>query len=324
MKTNLVGVGGFGSVYKGILDASGTIIAGKVLSLLRLGAFRSFLVECEALRNIRHRNRVKVLTICSSVDCHGNDFKTLVYEFMVNGRLEEWLHPTATEDEVHQNQRNLYLFQRLDIAIDVAGVLEFLHYHCKTQIIHCELKPSIVLLDSKMIGHLGDFGIAISYLGSNHNSSTTYSNTIGLRGTIGYAEYGMGNEVSTHGDIYSYGILLVEMFTGKRPTDEIFSGTLNLHSFVKTTLFQGVAEITDPNIFQEMKEETTRGQVNNITRRNKTQECLVSIFQIRVACSAEQPEIRMNMRDVVAELNLMRKNFLKRGTNRGNRRINGP
>ena len=85
--SNLIGAGSFGSMYKGVLD--GRIVAVKVLNLLRQGASKSFISECEALRNIKHRNLVKVLTACSAVDYQGNDFKALVYELMVNGSLEE-------------------------------------------------------------------------------------------------------------------------------------------------------------------------------------------------------------------------------------------
>jgi serine/threonine protein kinase len=95
---NLLGAGSFGSVYKAIIDEGRTKIAVKVLNLLRHGASKSFLAECEASRNIRHQNLVKILTICSGVDYHGNDFKALVYEFMVNGSLEDWLHPSTIED----------------------------------------------------------------------------------------------------------------------------------------------------------------------------------------------------------------------------------
>uniref|UniRef100_A0A2N9G988 Protein kinase domain-containing protein n=1 Tax=Fagus sylvatica TaxID=28930 RepID=A0A2N9G988_FAGSY len=92
--TNLIGAGSFGSVYKGILNQGRQTVAVKVLNLSRHGASKSFKAECEALRNIRHRNLVKVLTSCSGIDNHGHDFKALVMEFMGNGSLDEWLHPT--------------------------------------------------------------------------------------------------------------------------------------------------------------------------------------------------------------------------------------
>jgi Leucine-rich repeat (LRR) protein len=183
---NLLGVGSFGFVYKGIIDENRMTIAVKVLNLLRRGASKSFLVECEALRSIRHRNLVKILTVCSGVDYQANNFKALVYEFMVNGSLEDWLHPTINEDEAHQEQRNLNLYQRLNIAIDVASALEYLHHHCQTPILHCDLKPSNVLLDDEMIGHVGDFGLARFSPEANYNSSTNQSSSIGVRGTIGY------------------------------------------------------------------------------------------------------------------------------------------
>uniref|UniRef100_A0A2N9FL53 Protein kinase domain-containing protein n=1 Tax=Fagus sylvatica TaxID=28930 RepID=A0A2N9FL53_FAGSY len=122
--TNLIGVGSFGSVYKGILDQGRHTVAVKVLNLLRHGASKSFKAECEALRNIRHRNLVKVLTSCSGIDYQGNDFKALVMEFMGNGNLDEWLHPTPRINETLEEPRGLSLLQRLNIAIDVANALE--------------------------------------------------------------------------------------------------------------------------------------------------------------------------------------------------------
>ena len=89
---NLIGSGSFGSVYVGFIHPEERSIAVKVLNLQQKGASKSFMVECNALRNIRHRNLVKILTCCSSMDYNGNQFKTLVFEFMTNGSLDFWLH----------------------------------------------------------------------------------------------------------------------------------------------------------------------------------------------------------------------------------------
>ncbi|KAM7473904.1 hypothetical protein LguiB_021147 [Lonicera macranthoides] len=91
---NLIGSGSFGSIYKGKLNPRAEkLVAVKVFNLQKNGAFKSFVSECRALRNIRHRNLVKILTYCSSIDFKGNEFKALVYEFMANGSLDMWLHP---------------------------------------------------------------------------------------------------------------------------------------------------------------------------------------------------------------------------------------
>ncbi|XP_042510997.1 probable LRR receptor-like serine/threonine-protein kinase At3g47570 isoform X2 [Macadamia integrifolia] len=181
---NFIGSGSFGSVYKGIINEDETIVAIKVLNLQNPRAYKSFMAECEALKNIRHRNLVKILTSCSSLDSSGKDFKALVYEFMPNGSLHDWLHLPM---ETHNHSRNLSLLQRLNIAIDVAFALEYLHYRCHAPIAHCDLKPSNILLDSDMIAHVSDFGLTRLLLEPENSSSHNQSSTTGIKGSIGYA-----------------------------------------------------------------------------------------------------------------------------------------
>ncbi|XP_058111194.1 probable LRR receptor-like serine/threonine-protein kinase At3g47570 [Magnolia sinica] len=243
---NLIGTGSFGAVYKGILDRGGTMVAVKVFNLQQQGALRSFMAECDALRNIRHRNLVKILTCCSSIDFKGNDLKALVYEYMSSGSLEKWLHREGHD----QPRRNLKFTERLNIAIDVACALDYLHNHCQTSIIHQDLKPSNILLDDDMIAHVGDFGLA------RFISEVAQSSSVGMKGSIGYIapEYAMGGKASTQGDVYSYGILLLEMITGKGLTDDVFKDNLSLHHFAKLALSKQVMEIVDPQLLLEEAE----------------------------------------------------------------------
>ncbi|PHT53627.1 LRR receptor-like serine/threonine-protein kinase EFR [Capsicum baccatum] len=121
---NLIGSGSFGTVYKGTFTSDGMVVSVKVLNLQHQGASKSFTAECQALRNIRHRNLVKVISACSSSDFKGNDFKALVFQFMPKGNLDGWLHP-----EMEIQKSSLTIIQRMNIIIDVASALHYLHHN---------------------------------------------------------------------------------------------------------------------------------------------------------------------------------------------------
>lgn len=124
----------------------------------------------------------------------------------------------------------------------------------------------------------------------------------------------MGHEVWTQGDVYSYGILLLEMFTAKRPTDKLFQGSSNLRNFVEAALPAQALEIVDPVLVQEQMEEqkSTNNSLNDNGTRvsNKFRKCLISILEIGAACSAELPKERLDISDVVAELCRIKNKYL--------------
>nr|XP_043633389.1 probable LRR receptor-like serine/threonine-protein kinase At3g47570 [Erigeron canadensis] len=298
---NLIGTGAFSVVYKGILEPVDEMLAIKVLKLGNHGALKSFMMECEALKNIRHRNLVKVITSCSSVDFQGNDFKAIIYEFMPNGNLERWLHPNSEQysniEEAPHPQR-LILRQRVTIARDVAHAMHYLHQECEVPIIHCDLKPSNILLDNDMVAHIGDFGLAKFLPLKLHESSTA-----GLRGTIGYAapEYGLGGEMTKEGDIYSFGILLLEMIIGKRPTDQLFQDGLNLHGYVTMALPDRLMEIIEPTLLSII-EGANVNHDDEARRCERLEESLILLARIGLACSMESPKERMNSSKIIQEL----------------------
>ncbi|KAJ6821193.1 receptor kinase-like protein Xa21 [Iris pallida] len=304
---NLIGYGNYGSVYRGTLDDhenDAKVIAVKVFNLKQLGALKSFVAECDALRNIRHRNIIKILTACSSVDFKGNEFKALVFEFKHNGSLESWLHPEGNEP---LGVKTLKLMHRINIAIDVASALEYLHHHGQAPIIHCDLKPSNILLDDDMTALVSDFGLARFINKSTTNSTSTF----GIEGTIGYIapECGMTNKVSSHGDVYSYGILLMELFTGKRPTDAAFKEGLTLRTFIEDGFSERVMNIMDECLLANGVQASDHSQTIN---HAKTFECISSILRIGLLCTNDLPTERMEIKRVRNELNKI-KNILFKG-----------
>ncbi|XP_027105494.1 uncharacterized protein [Coffea arabica] len=279
-ESNLIAIGGYGSVYKGVLE-DGAPFAVKVFSLQSEGGFKSFEAECEVLRNLRHRNLVKVISSCSNPD-----FKALILDYMPNGSLEEWLHSYDC---------SLDFLQRLDIMIDVASALDYLHHGYSSPVVHCDLKPGNVLLDEDMTGHLSDFGIS-KLLGGGEITAQTKT-----LATIGYIapEYGFEGVVSTRCDLYSFGILLMETFTRKRPTDEMFGEDCGLKDWVMDALQNSATHFIDSNLIT-LRDENS----------NKKVQCALSVMELALRCSAESPEQRLDARGALNELRKIKVVFL--------------
>jgi serine/threonine protein kinase len=190
--SNIIGSGRYGSVYRGQLFQDGNVVAIKVFNLETRGAQKSFMAECNALRNVRHRNLVPILTACSSINSNGTDFKALVYEFMPRGDLHNLLYSTGgSEQSSYLN--HISMVHRLNIVVDVADALAYLHHNIQGTIVHCDLKPSNILLDDDMVAHVGDFGLARFKFDSTTSSFTDSNSTCSLeiRGTIGYIAPGI-------------------------------------------------------------------------------------------------------------------------------------
>ncbi|KAH9297489.1 hypothetical protein KI387_029171, partial [Taxus chinensis] len=235
---NLLGTSSSGSVYRGVMG-DGRMAAFKLLNTLSQQARKSFIRECKVLREVRHRNLVKIISFCAEFVN-----RVLVLEFMSKGNLEKPLKYYS------QGNGTLSFKMILNIAIDVIHGLEYLHHDCFVQIIHRDIKPSNILLDEDMTAHVADFGIARMIYGSD-SAETGSTSTLAVKGSMGYIapEYGIGGEPSTKGDVYSYGIMLLQMITGRKsPADDEFGGELNLPNWVQKLFPERTEEIVDKNM----------------------------------------------------------------------------
>ncbi|XP_020160241.1 phytosulfokine receptor 1 [Aegilops tauschii subsp. strangulata] len=202
-QANIIGCGGFGLVYKGTLP-DGAKIAIKRLS----GDFgqmeREFKAEVETLSKAKHPNLVLLQGYCRN----GSD-RLLIYSYMANGSLDHWLH------EKPDGPSRLNWQRRLQIAKGAARGLAYLHLSCEPHILHRDIKSSNILLDENFEAQLADFGLARLICPYDTHVTTD------LVGTLGYIppEYGQSSVATFKGDVYSFGIVLLELLTGKRPVD---------------------------------------------------------------------------------------------------------
>ncbi|KAF7005383.1 hypothetical protein CFC21_020508 [Triticum aestivum] len=301
---NVVGSGQFGTVYKGWFDAEDGTVAVKVFKLNQHGALHSFIAECKALQHIRHRNLVKVITACSTYDPVGNEFRALVFEYMASGSLEDRLHNHKCGD--------MSLGAMICISVDIACALEYLHNQCIPPVVHCDMKPGNILFNNDDTACVCDFGLARLIHGCSSGEQSGTTSIVGPRGSIGYIapEYGMGSEISTEGDVYSYGIVLLEMLTHKRPTNEEFSDGLTLRKYVDASLSR-TQDILHPSLISEMGDQCV-GHIPNLQEHNTfalKDICALRLLRLGLLCSAESPKDRPTMHDVYGEVTEVKEAF---------------
>ncbi|CAI0544364.1 unnamed protein product [Linum tenue] len=231
--TTKIGQGGFGSVYLGLLP-DGTQLAVKKLESVGQGK-KEFKAEVSIIGSVHHMNLVKLKGFCAE-----GFHRLLVYEFMANGSLDRWIFKSPKEGLL------LDWNTRFSIALGTAKGLAYLHEECEAKIVHCDIKPQNVLLDENFTAKVSDFGLAKLM---NREDSGVYTM---VRGTRGYLapEWISNQPISEKSDVYSYGILLLEIIGGRRNYEsEESSHKSHFPSYSFKMFEEGkVRDIIDPNL----------------------------------------------------------------------------
>ncbi|KAI5605722.1 hypothetical protein POPTR_001G421400v4 [Populus trichocarpa] len=274
---NLIGEGGFGRVYKGIIQKTKQVVAVKQLDRNGFQGNREFLVEVLMLSLLHHPNLVSLVGYCAD-----GDQRILVYEYMINGSLEDHLLELAPD------KKPLDWNTRMKIAEGAARGLEYLHESANPPVIYRDFKASNVLLDENFNPKLSDFGLAkLGPTGDKTHVSTR------VMGTYGYCapEYALTGQLTAKSDVYSFGVVFLELITGRRvidnsrPTEE-----QNLVSWA-TPLFK------DRRKFTLMADPLLQG--------NYPLKGLYQALAVAAMCLQEEASTRPLMSDVVTALEFL-------------------
>ncbi|CAH1425226.1 unnamed protein product [Lactuca virosa] len=236
----VLGEGGFGRVYSGVLE-DGTKVAVKVLKRDDQQGGREFLAEVEMLSRLHHRNLVRLIGICTE-----EKTRCLVYELIPNGSVESHLHGIDKETSP------LDWRARLKIALGAARGLAYLHEDSSPRVIHRDFKSSNILLEDDFTPKVSDFGLARTALDEDNRYISTR-----VMGTFGYVapEYAMTGHLLVKSDVYSYGVVLLELLTGRKPVDmSMPSGQENLVAWARPLLPspEGLNLLIDPSLSPEV------------------------------------------------------------------------
>ncbi|KAK4342696.1 hypothetical protein RND71_038512 [Anisodus tanguticus] len=270
--SELIGVGGFGAVYKGVLPTNGAEVAVKKISSNSLQGMREFAAEIESLGRLRHKHLVNLQGWCKTK----NDL-LLVYDYVPNGSLDSLLY---------KPKRNIVVTwdHRFNIIKGIAAGLLYLHEEWDQVVIHRDVKSSNVLIDGEMNGRLGDFGLARLY---DHGKNSHTTNVVG---TIGYIapELTRTGKASTSTDVYAYGVLLLEVASGRPPIIyELGKGALVLADWVIECFQLGnIIDAVDPRLNSAYVDKEVQ-----------------MVLGLGLLCSHPRPESRPTMRQVMRYLN---------------------
>ncbi|KAL1293040.1 receptor-like protein kinase At3g21340 isoform X6 [Arachis hypogaea] len=263
--------GGFGKVYLGLLQDH-TQVAVKLLSVSSRQGYKEFQSEVELHSSIRHRNLVSLVGYCDE-----GEIKALIYEYMANGNLHRHLskqHPNVLKWD-----------ERLNIAIDVANGLDYLHNGCKTPIVHRDLKTSNILLDKWNHAKISDFGLSRAFPNDDDSHISTRP-----AGTPGYIdpEFHRVGYLNKKSDVYSLGIILLELMTGEAAIIVRDDGAIHILEWVRPILERGddIQNIVDSRLLQQ-------GDFNVDSLRK--------VFEIALCCTrvaAQRPDISQVLLDL--------------------------
>ncbi|XP_047975150.1 phytosulfokine receptor 2-like [Salvia hispanica] len=279
----IIGDGSFGLVYKARLSPD-AVVAVKRLSPDAFQGLREFRAEMETLGRIRHPNIVRILGFCST----GQD-RVLIYEFIEKGSLDQWLYDTSDDDIDALPRPPLPWPTRLKIIRGVAAGLAFMHHRLEAPIIHRDIKASNILLDGEFEVHIADFGLA-RWVDKAHSHVSTQG-----AGTMGYMppEYLDGATVATTaGDVYSFGVLMMEVLTGRRPSFP-FPG----EEGKEVRLMEWVKRMAEKGRFVEMVDAS-------IGREDLETTAVEELFRIGLEC-ADHKNKRPAMNQVEEKLNMV-------------------
>ncbi|KAK3415768.1 hypothetical protein EUGRSUZ_H01491 [Eucalyptus grandis] len=265
----LLGTGGFGQVYRGILPTSNIEIAVKRVSHASGQGMREFVAEIISIGRLRHRNLVALLGYCRR-----KREMLLVYDYMPNGSLDKYLY--------NQPKVTLNWMQRLRVIKGVASGLLYLHEGWEQVVIHRDIKASNILLDAEFNGRLGDFGLARLH---DHGTDPQTTHVVG---TFGYLapEHMRTGKATTSTDVFAFGVFLLEVACGRRPIKQGDMEDVILVDWVFSCWDRGdILEASDPKLRAEFVEEE-----------------MEFVLKLGLMCSHPSPSMRPSMRQVLQYL----------------------